>query len=457
MKIKPHEITKLTNYMLECTNYYNHVGNSVQSALLGSIVISKAGGVLKPKPRYKAKKKGRGKSLKRWVEKTNDKTWEIDFKIVRQDNYYPDPTGEGLYEIEDYWIDYHKLVQMCELDEDFNKELLDDVSKGGVDEVEENFERARDTGQNTGSVGPRHKVKITEFWGSILDKDGNLAFENVQAILVNDLQLMLKPRPNPLWHQQSPYTVSPLIEVANSVWHRALMDAPTQHNRALIEIYNLVVDAALKQVHAVSQLRKDWLDNPAEVADGIKAGASITVNSQCPPGGKVMEPLTQVQIPTESFSVFSLMSQEFNASALTTDLRQGISPERSQKATAIVEQSQTITSVFTGMAKNYESKQLINELEMAWMTAAQNWDQIDREVFTSLFGNQRGDELYNLSPEKSSLRQSVGLNFQVFGITQTLGKAQDFRKLTTLLQTIGSAPMLMEKYLEKYDLTKTTR
>ncbi len=456
MKVKPHEITSLTNYMLERARYFSHVGNSIESALLGSICVSKTVGRLIPKPKFISRKKGRGKALKRWLEKIEDKTWEIEFRNVMQKNFYPDPTGRKLYEIENSWPDLHDVKSMCALDDDFDSSVLDRLSRGAPDESDNEFERARVSGQNTSGATHRPKVKLTEFWGSVVHPTtGELVYENVQIIVANDMELLLPPRPNPNWHQKSPYTVSPLIEVANSVWHKALMDAPTLHNRALIEMYNLTVDAAMKQIHAVSQVRKDWLDNPAQVSNGIKPGAALGVNSMCPPGGKVLEPLTQVVIPAEAFTVFNIMSQEFNASALTTDLRQGVTPFREQKATAVVEQSQTITSVFQGMAKNYEASQSLKELELAWETTAQNWDAIDREVFISLFGAQRGAELSQLSPEDVFASTVNGIRFRVFGITQTLGKAQDFRKLTTLLQTIAASPALMEEYLKKYDLGKT--
>lgn len=456
LPIRPHEITKLTNYMLERARYFSHVGNSIESALLGSLCISKTTGRLIPKPKFISRKKGRGAGLKRWIEKIDDKTWELKFEIVSARNYYPDPTGKELYEIEDSWVDYHELLTMVEADEDFDRSLLDGLASQGVGDTEETFDRARETGQNTPSSSQRPKVKLTEFWGTIIHpRSGEIVYENVQAIIANDTHLILPPRPNPLWHQKSPYTVTPLVEVANSVWHKALMDAPTQHNRALIEMYNLTVDAAMKQVHATSQVRADWLENPAQISGGIQPGAVLVTNSQCPPGAKVMEPLTQVVIPPEAFNVFNIMAQEFNASAMTNDIRQGGASTRTTSATEIVEASQTITSVFQGLAKNYESRQSLRELEKAWQTVAQNWDLIDREVFISLFGSQRGDELYRLSPEDVFAGTVNGIRFRVFGITQTLGKAQDFRKLTTLLQTIAASPALMEEYLKKYDLGKT--
>lgn len=455
MKIKPHEITTLTNYMLEQAKYFSHVGNCIESALLGSLCISKVGGELVPKPKFVSRKKGRGKDLKRWIERTDDTTWELRFDILMDKNYYPDPTGVGLYEIEDSFPDFHEVEDMVEADEDFRADLLAELDKGAVDESLDEFYKARETGQNTTGSGHRPKVKLTEFWGTILDPQGRCAYENVQVIVANDRVLLLPPRPNPLWHQTRPYTVSPLMEVANSVWHKAPMDAPTQHNRALIEIYNLIVDAAMRQVHATSQLRKDWLDNPGQLSNGIKPGTAIGVNSMCPPGAKVMEPLSAVVIPAEAFNVFNIMSQEFNASALTNDLRNGVMPFRAVKATEVVEASQTITSIFQGMAKNYEARQVVKELELAWKTTAQNWDLIDKEVFTTLFGAQRGEELYQMSPQDVFAETVNGVRFRVFGVTQTLGKAQDFRKLTTLLQTISASPALLEEYLKKYDLGKT--
>lgn len=454
MLIRPHEITKLTNYMLEKALYFSHVGNSVQSALLGSLVISKTYGCMKPKPRYVVRKKGRGKTYKKWIEKIEDKTWEMKFEVVRQENYYPDPTGRKLYEIEDMWMDYHDVVAMSKGDYAiYDSAAVEGLAKADIDS-EENYNKARETGQNPTSSGHRPKVKITEFWGTILDKEGKVQFENVVCTIANDTTMIRKPEPNPLWHQKSPYNASPLMEVANSVWHKAPMDAPTQHNKSLIELYNLLVDAGMQEVHAVKQIRKECLDNPAEVSDGIKYGSTLAVNSMLPVGGKVLEDVSTVKVPNEVFNIFNLMNQEYNASALTNDLRQGVMPFRAVKATEVVEASQTITSVFQGIAKNYEARQSTKELELAWATTAQNWDKISLEEFKALFGDERGTKLHQLEPQDVFAATVDGIKFRVFGISLTLSKAQDFRKLTTLLQTIGASPVLMEEFVKKYDLGK---
>jgi hypothetical protein len=454
MLIRPHEITKMTNYMLEKNKYFSHVGNSIESALLGSLCISKTYGQLKDKPKFVSKKSGRGKSLKRWVEKIEDKTWELKHAIVRQDNFFPDPSGKGLYEIEDMYVDYYEVLALAKGDDAiYELEAVKGLSKGMPD-TEEDFDRARETGANTTSSGHRPKVKLTEYWGTFLDKDGEVCYSNNVATVANDSVLIRKPEQNPLWHQGSPYTVSPLIEVANSVWHKALMDAPTMHNRSLNELYNLLEDAGFKEVHAISQIRKDALDNPAQVANGIKPGDVLAVNSMLPVGGKVMEPLEAVRVPPELMNIFNVMNQEFNSSALTNDLRQGVMPFRAVKATEVVEASQTITSVFQGMAKNWENRQSMPELQLAWMTTAQNWDKISKEEFVALFGEKRGSQLSALAPEDVFVATVNGVKFRVFGISLTLSKANDFRKLTTLLQTVFSMPPLTEAFAAKYDPAK---
>lgn len=456
MLIRPHEITKLTNFMLERAGYFDHVGDCIQSALLGSLAVSKVHGCMESKPKFVSRSSGKGKSLKKTVEKVESESWRLKFETVRQANYYPDPTGQGLYEIEEMWVDLHEVQELAEgEDAIYEKSAVAEIQPGLSDQGIEEFEKARETGQNTTSSGHRPQVKITEFIGCVIDPStGREIHENVVATLANDRILIRKPSPNPYWHQTSNYVATALLKVANSVWGKALMDAPTMHSRALTELYNLFVDSAMMQVHGIKQLRKDMLDNPAQVSNGVKPGDTLMVSSALPVGGKVMEPLTAVEIPNAAVNIYNIMAQEFNASALTNDLRQGVMPFRAVKATEVVEASQTITSVFQGLAKNFEAKHIVRELELAWMTTAQNWDRIDREVFISLFGAQRGAELSQLAPQDVFASTVNGIRFRVFGVSLTLSKAQDFRKLTTLLQTIGASEVLIEEFAKKYDFGK---
>ncbi len=458
--IRPEEIQKLTNYMLKKANYYSHVGNSIQSALLGALAVSRIHGCMKPKPKFLVREEGRGKSYKKHVVAIKDKTWELKLDILRQENYYPDPTGEGRYEVTEATIDLARLKQYAKEEYSvYDSKVVNDIPAGeGNPDSEQARKEAEEQGKNVSASSSRPRVKITEFIGDIVDSEtGDILHENCLVTLANDRHVIRKPTPNPYWHQRSDIVSAPLLEVANAVWPIALMDAPTKHNHTLNEFINLILDSAMTAVHGIKQLRVSALQDPKQIVNGVKVGDTLLVNDSLVPGQKVIETVVTGTVPPEALNVFNLFMQEFNASALTSDLRSGVTPFREQKATAVIEQSNTITSVFEGVAKNVEAKKIHPELELAWQTIAQNWDLIDKEIFLSLFGAQRGEELSQLTPQDVFVNTVNGVRFDVYGITLTLGKAADFRKYTTLLQTIGASEILIEEFSKDFSFSKLLR
>lgn len=452
MLIRPEEMQHLMNYMLKRSDYFSHVGAQTQLGLLGSLAISKVHGSMISKPTFKTKAQGRGKSYKKHVVVSEDKTWELRFEDLRQENYYP--CGEIGF-VEDCDIDLHLVKQLAEGEHAiYDKAAVDKLQPWGSADIQEE-RKSRETGQNSTSPRMRPRVRLTEFWGTIVDENtGDILAENVVVTIANNTTVIRKPTPNPLWHQRSPVVAAALIEVANSEWGIALMDAGTKHNRSLIELFNLMLDSAMKSVWGINQIRTDVLDDPTQITDGIRWGTNLRVNSSLPPGAKVLEPLVTGEIRSEVLNMFNLMTQETLTSMMTNDLRMGAQSARAVKATEVVAAENSINSVFQGIAKNFEEKKIQPELELACWTICQNWDLIDKEVFVSLFGRERGEQLSTLEPQEVFVNTVNGMKFEVFGISLALRRQADFRKWTTLLQTIGASEMLIEAFLQKYSFEK---
>lgn len=451
MVMKPAEIFAITDNQLTKANIYSHVGQGVKSGLLGALIISKVHGTLVNKPKFEVKKKGKGKNQTKRVVKKEDKAWQLKLDLVRQRNYYPDPNGDGLYEIEDMWMDFHEIKALSEgPDAIYDSVIVNQLSRSMSNDAEDEQRKHNETDQTSNPTHThRSRIKLTEFWGTVLDDKGEIMFENIVATMANDTHLIRRPEPNPNWHQKSPYVIGALIEVPHAVWPKAMMDAPTRNNILVNEMYNLMVDGAMAASHDIKQVRMDYLEDPNQVANGIKPGATIGVNSSAPPGARVIETVTTGNVPPEAFNMLGIANQEFNASALTNDLRQGILPDREIKATAVVEASQTITSVFNGMAKNIESKWIQDILTKAWMVTAQNYDKLDIEETKELIGEQRTLEISQLDPEDVFAETVNGIKFKAYGITQILQRGGDFRKWTTLLQTIGASPIFQEAFAKE--------
>lgn len=452
LKIKPSVIFSLTQAQLEKAQILRHIGQGVKSGLLGGLIITKVHGHYVNSPQYRAKRAFFGK--KATIHRESKKVWQLKLDLVSQFNYFPDPTPghDKLYEIEDIWVDYKDVLAQAEGDDAiYDHEMVQRIERHGDDDAEEKFDEMRRTNQNEVSHKFRGRVKLTEFWGTILNERGEILHENCVATLANDKWLIRRPTQNPLWHQESPYVTVPLLDVPDGAWPKALCDAASNYNIMANEIWNLMVDGAMRAVNGISQIHQDWLEDPAQVEGGLKPGTSVNVNSQCPPGAHAIEQLITGEVPADALQMFNLIQQEHNRAMLTSDIRQGITPKNEASATAVADAAQSISSMFTGMSKQIERSWLQEILRKSWMTTCQFSDELDETEIHSLLDQNEAEKFLAMTSEEVFANTVHGVHFDVYGLTLNQQKAQDFRKITTLLQTISASEPLSEAFVQKYD------
>lgn len=462
MSIKPSTIYKILERQLAKDGFMRKVSDLTKLGLLGSLIICKVGGKYVKKPKFIAETKMEdGKYYKHLVKK-DDKAWQLDIKLVRHEDYYPDPTGRGLYEMEDIYMDYHDVLRLATgPDAIYDLEVvkkLEGTSESTNSGADQNWNKSRETGQNVTTSTYRRQVKLTEVWGNLLNSDGELVHESVVCTVANDVHIIQKPTPNPYWHQESPYLAVPLLSVPHSVWSKALMDAPTALNIAINELFNLSLDGGMMSVHGIKQIREDWLSEPQQVADGIAPGSTLKANASCPPGFKVLERVDTSGVPQDALKMLEMTNQEFYAAALSNEMRGGGMDFKNVRATAVVESSQAINNMFTGIAKQIEGDEnsgLITPLlQKAWKVVAQHIGELDPNELKALVGAQTLNKLLTMGPEEIFADTVQSAAFRTFGISATLNKQKDFTKMTALLQTIASSEAMMEAFIKKYDFTK---
>jgi len=456
LTISPEDVRRLTKRQLELVGFNTKVSDALKLGLLGSLMIAKVHGKFVNKPQFIVRDEVDGINIKKRLVEKENKVWQLCIDLVRQEDWYPDPTGRGLYEIQRIEMDYYKLLELAKMPgSTYDLEAVKSLQPSSGLLSERERDKHTETAQNTTEGGSkRSTIVLDEFWGNIVDPTtGELLYENIVATVADEKTLIQKPTPNPLWHQKSPFVVTPIERVPNSVWHKAVMDAPTRHNMAMNELYNLMVDGAMMGVHGIKQYRPEWLDDPEQISGGIPPGTSLAVTQAMPPGAQVLERVDTSSVPAEALNMYNAMSSEFNQSAFTNDLRLGVLPSRSVKATEVVEASQSITGVFAGLAKNIEVSFIEAVVERSWMTIAQHMNDLHFEDVKAILG-PRADLVQSISPEERFAETVNGLKFRVFGITRTLNKIKEFRKIQGLLQTIGSSEILMQAFSQKFDFNK---
>lgn len=455
-KILPEEMTLLTMRQLEKAKFYGKVTDMIKLGLLGGLIIVKVHGKYTNKPRFYPQTVSDGGKLSRklFVDRSK-KVWELQVDLIRHEDYYPDPTGRGLYEGQDIEMDFSDVLALSKGPNAIFEPSVVEMVKSDFADYEQVAKKSREQNQNFTQTSFRKRVLITEFWGTLIDSSsGEVIKENCVWRIANRRYLISPPKDNPFWHQKSPFVVSPLVTTPTAVWHRALMDGPTNLNIAENELFNLIVDGGMAATHGIKQIRTDWLEDESQVADGVPPGTTLSVSSQCPPGQKVLERVDTGSITPESINVYQLINSEFQQSALTNDLRLGVLPSRQVKATEVVEMNNTITSVFSGLAKVVEQEFLRPVLDLSWQTIAQHQNDLDQNEVKNLLTKDRASAISALSPEEVFASTVEGHHFKVYGISLTLSKMKDFKKLTALLQTISSAEPLIEAFIQRFSFEK---
>lgn len=460
LKIKPSTVYRLLDRQLQKDGFVKKTGDAIKLGMLGGLIIAKVTGKFVNKPKFVAQKNL--KKGKHYVElkKILDKVWQLEIRLIRHEDYFPDPTGRGLYEMEDSYVDYHELLAMSEGDDAiYDKKVVQQLS-GSFDQTGSNEEtkKARETGQNVAPAGYRKQIKITEIWGTLLNSKGEIECENIVCTIANDRFVIQKPTDNPFWHQESPYVKASLLSVPHAVWPKAIMDAATRLNLSANEIFNLMLDSGILNVHGVKQIRTDWLEDASQVTDGIEQGVTLKVNASCPPGMKVLESVYTGTQLGDSMNMLQVVNQEASASMFTNEIRSGGGDMKNIRATAVVENSQALNNMSTGMIKNLEGDEnsgfMTQVLAKAWKVIAQNMNDMDSNEVAAILGKEGAKNILAMSKEEIFADTVQSCQFKVFGISAVMNKMKEFTKLTAMLQTIFQNPALTEAFMKTYSIPK---
>lgn len=457
--IAPDEMFKILNRQLEKNKIAQFMADTIKLGVLGSLMVVKVHGKRVDCPQYEVGKEPSETDPKILSEKLLKKTkpyWQLQLDLIRQEDWFPDPLGRGLYEIQRIEMDYYQLLKLAAENPDiYDMEQIKMVPNMGEDEEDQRWKKYRETNQNTTYQRFRHQVVIKEFWGTLISPTtGEVIHENIVCAIANNRFVIRKPQKNPFWHGESPFIAAPILRVPHSAWGKALMDAPTMHNLSMNEVYNLILDGGMASVFGVRQLREQWLANPEQVNDGIPPGTTLVMNSTAPPGAKVLERVDTGALPSEALQLYNLNDREFQQSALTNDTRLGVLPQRAVKATEIVASQNAITGLFNGIVKVMEKDYIVAILDKSWKVLAQYMNDLHVDEVKALIGEQRALAISNMSPKQIFAGTVGAYAYSVFGLSSILNKMNDFQKITALLQTIGASPLMAQEFQKKYSFTK---
>lgn len=414
------------------------LSDGAKVALNEALIVIKVHGELREKTRFYGKKY---------------KCWRLRWDLIPTEDYYPDPTGRGLYEMHRVEKDFFEVKRQAKQGL-YDESVLNQITADETRKEQEAMQRKADR-RETSTTNPsvRKRIVIDEYHGNILDKDGTILHENVVWAVANDRYLIRKPKKNQFWHGQSPFVVAPLLRVPFSVWHRALNDQSSPLNFAMNELFNLMLDGGLAAVWGIKQLHQSWLEDERQVAEGIPQGMTLAVNDQCPPDGKVLDQVSTGNVPPEALAMYNLVSKEFDSASLTNDIKMGLLPSKQVKATEVVESSQSHSVMLDDVISDLE--QYISQLlRKSWLCIMQNADDLEVGEIDTAAGRRTALQLARMSDKERYALIGEPAGFRVFGLSATMSRARDFQRMMAAMQAFASNPLLLQAFHKRYSEDK---
>jgi len=440
------------------------IADCVKNGLLESLMIVKVHGGMMATRRYNYERgqmetppEGGQPEQIHTLQMEEAKEWKLRIDMIRSEDYYPDPTGNGLYEIHRVEKDLHEVLEAADeglYDAKAVEQLVDTMFPRAEDEERSDKDRNQN---DTTTPAFRKKVVLDEFWGTLLNQDGTVAHRNCVCTVADDKYLIRPPEDNPFWHQESPFIAVPLVRVPWSVWHKALYDDASSLNLALNEMFNLMLDGGLAAVWGIKQLRIEDLEDPNQVAGGVRQGMTLAVKQTLPHNAQVMEQVGTGNVPQDAMAVFSALDREFTQAALTNELKLGSLPPKQVRATEVVEASQSQAVTLDGLTADIETSFIQTLLHKAWLTILQNADDIPPDVMPSVVDKSVALLLMRASPEERFAMFAGKSKFKVFGLSGTMAKALDFQKMMSMMQAVQMNPMLFQAFMVRFSPDKALR
>lgn len=467
-KLLRNRLERISDHAPELNDFPTVLADGIKMALLGSLVVLKVHGYtarerrpfVEQEPVYQmiqdpvsgqTFQQPMGLHDRLMIEERD--VWHLAIEAVRPEDYYPDPSGRCLYEIHRTERDLHEVLAMADQGI-YDRTLVADIEQTFVDH-DRRYREHLQTGQD--EVTPpsfRKKVILDEFWGTLVDRDGQVIAKNIVATLANDQFLIRRPEPNPFWHQESPFVVAPLVRVPGSVWHKALLDHATQLNFAINELFNLMLDGGIASVWGIRQVKMSSLENAKDFADGIPQGATLLVKEDVPDNVDVYKRVDTGEVPNDALNMFNLLDREFQVTSKVNDAKLGLLPPRQVKATEILDTAQQSAVIFDAIVSDLENRVIKQVLRKGWLTMLQNFEAWSTDDVVGCLGPQQAMQLAAMGPARRFAMFAQGCRFKVDGLSAMLTRVKEFQKLMALLQSVSANAILLQAFVQRFSPEK---
>lgn len=389
------------------------------------------------------------------------KTVRVKWIPISLNNYLVDPADpvKPLYE---FFVSYLPKYKVAKL-----PGVYQDKVKGLRPFTPENIsQRLQNEGDIDGTVQnakqTRHDLRILEFWGTVLDDNGNvfvwkdgdkeIPLENVQILCANDGQMIADPQINKRYSGKSPFVTAPLLRSGKSPYRPGLLVNGAELNKHLNVLISSLITGGLKAAHNVCVVHSKYLKNPEVVENGLEPNMTLVTNDDMPSDAKVFETQKIGDIPQEGIQLYQIIRQLAGENMFASDQFMTGNTRSSDTATAQIQSQNVIGGLFEALDAVLEDEIIEEVAQETFQIALRNRKKIADEHLLWVFsGDAERAGAFKEMPEKDLLKLlATAFKFRGKGLRSraaSKGRAQAF---VQFMSSAMANPIIAQQFTDTF-------
>jgi len=284
----------------------------------------------------------------------------------------------------------------------------------------------------------RKPVLLSEYWGPVIDKKGNITLENQKFVIVNEKYVLQMPIDNPFAHQKWPYIFIVPLKVLFRHFGEGLTWGVEPVQREMNNILNLMSDSLKFQMLGINQVSEDMLvdrNKPLEIFPGkfvrIKGDPRREAFRHIPMGAD----------PDAAAGFMHLLRTIYqNHTGMTEYLMGAPTLKGSPTATEVATKTAEGQGDFQSIAEDIDRQGIVGACEMAKDLIIQYFADVGvYPSVTRIFADETGRIIQELSPEEKIELLLGDWDIRARGISLFFERQEQINKLARYTDFLAKA------------------
>lgn len=354
--------------------------------------------------------------------------------------FYLDPTGRNKYCFHVVILDLSDLkdrakemgydpVEVAKIEESFSKQEWD-------------YRESVRRGQSTSSDSNRKQVILYEFWGDVIDEEGNVTNKNCTWTIANEKYCIRKPTKNPNWHGLAPFAFCPIVKRPFSVYHKGYLEDVYGIANSITDLFNTLMDANSYAMAKAFEIDVDLVYDPDQLLTGVYPGKTLLKRSGGNPNARMVQEITLGSIQPQSLRIYQELDREFQNGTGLSEFLIGKPASRGRPtATEVVEKGAQALSIMEDIALDIEDGLFAPLLNLCYMTLLQYQTDFSDPRLQSL-----GDDVrmqlgaFQYLPAAERRKAIDAFKFYCRGMSAVVSKSQEMQKALSYATIVSQTP-----------------